>query len=320
MAPTPSITTLEPEGANAVAVAFGLLGDEWNLWILRLALAGSRRYQDWMKQGRISNAVLTARLGMLTDAGLFTRSAYQQRPPRYEYLLTERGRGVWPILLAMWAWESRWSPRPPEDLPTMVHADCGTEFTPRLVCGHCGADLDLSTVTASAGPSGHWSRSVPAASGRRRSTNGTGSHPEPVVPDTLTLIGNRWSTALLGALMLGAHRFRDLTERTGASPAIITERLGRFVDVGVVDAVPNPARPDWMTYHLTAKGRAFFPVVLEMFIWGQRWFRAPDGDALVFHHGDDGHPPVPIWQCDRCEHPVAAASVIERHTVRRSAR
>ncbi|MFW0794309.1 helix-turn-helix domain-containing protein [Gordonia sp. CPCC 205515] len=310
MAPTPSFTALETDGANAVAIAFGLLGDEWNLWILRRALAGSRRYQDWMGRGQISNAVLTARLGLLTDAGLFTRSAYQQRPVRHEYLLTERGRGVWPILLGMWAWEARWSTRAPDQLPRMVHAECGAEFTPQLVCRHCDDDLDLTTVTASAGPSGHWSRSVPAARGRRRSTATPG--PEPAVPDTLTLIGNRWSTALLGALMLGANRFRDLTERTGASPAIITERLGTFVAAGVVDAAPNPTRADWVTYHLSDKGRAFFPVVLEMIIWGQRWFQAPDGPALIFHHGDDGHAPEPEWRCDNCTHPVSAASVVER--------
>lgn len=318
MTPLPSVTALQPDGANAVAVAFGLLGDEWNLWILRLGLAGSRRYQDWMARGQISNAVLTARLGVLTEAGLFTKSAYHHRPPRYEYLLTERGRSVWPILLGMWAWEARWSTRPPSSLPTMVHADCGKEFTPRLVCRHCNHDLDLATVTASAGPSGHWSRSVPAASGRRRST--TGTHPEPAVPDTLTLIGNRWSTALLGALMLGAHRFRDLTERTGASPAIIAERLGTFVAAGVIDAIPNPARADWMTYHLTDKGRAFFPVVLEMIVWGQRWFHAPDGDALRFHHGPDGHGPEPMWLCGSCEHPVSATSVVQRRPVRPAVR
>ena len=63
-------TQLEPGGPNAIAVTLGLLGDEWNLWILRHAVAGCRRYGDWIARGPISHAVLSARLATLADAGL----------------------------------------------------------------------------------------------------------------------------------------------------------------------------------------------------------------------------------------------------------
>ncbi|MEC4019813.1 enoyl-CoA hydratase-related protein [Streptomyces sp. H27-D2] len=85
-------TRLPPGGQNAIAEALGLLGDEWTLLILRYALQGTRRYQDWRERLPISHAVLSARLTRLTDAGLLARDAYQQRPVRYEYRLTPRGR------------------------------------------------------------------------------------------------------------------------------------------------------------------------------------------------------------------------------------
>ncbi|MBF6212598.1 helix-turn-helix transcriptional regulator [Nocardia puris] len=303
-----SPSELRAGGDNAIAVTLGLLGDEWNLWILRHALRGDRRYLDWMSRGGISNAVLTHRLSQLTDVGLFTRSAYQDNPRRYEYLLTPRGRGVWPILLGLWNWELRWSSAA-VDLPRIVHADCGAPCVPELRCGICAEVLDLDSVVADPGPSGEWGRSVPAASGRRRSSSASAAA---ILPDTMRLIGNRWSVAVLGALMLGTHRFRDFSARVGASPAIIAGRLQDFVAAGVAEAAPNPDRPGWVWYRLTDKGRDFFPVIYLMITWGQRWFRAPEGDALVFRHRDHEHAPEPRWVCDQCHQPISGGSIIER--------
>jgi DNA-binding HxlR family transcriptional regulator len=273
---------LPTAGDNAIAVTLGALGDEWNLWILRYATEGSRRYGDWMSHGSISNSVLAARLTQLTELGLFDKVLYSDRPARFEYVLTERGRAVWPVLLMMWAWEQSWAPETDVPLPRMHHTACDSAFTPVLTCGTCGDPADLRTVAATLGPSGAWSRSVPAAAGRRRSANA--KQPSQVLPHTMELLGNRWSAAILGALFLGANRFSELSEKTSAPPAMVADRLRRFDDLGVITTSPNPARPDWVTYSLTDKGKAFFPVIALMIDWGQRWFRAPEGPAIVFEH------------------------------------
>ncbi|WP_228803612.1 winged helix-turn-helix transcriptional regulator [Nocardia higoensis] len=299
-------TELRAGGDNAIAVTLGALGDEWNLWILRFAVEGCRRYGDWFARGAISNSVLTGRLAQLTELGLFERVEYSPRPVRYEYVLTARGRGVWPILLAMWAWEQEWAPESGTPLPIMWHRTCGERFAPRLTCRACGAAAAGREVSAALGPSGEWSRSVPASIGRRRSA----TRPSQVLPHTMELLGNRWSAAMLGALFLGAHRFGELSERTSAPPAMVADRLRRFEDLGVVETSPNPVRPDWVTYDLTAKGAAFFPVIALMIDWGQRWFRAPEGPAIVFTHtvcGNDFHP----WlACGHCARELRAGQVV----------
>ena len=95
------VTELPAGGPNALAVTLGLLGDEWNLWILRFALLGSRRYNDWLALGGISNSVLSSRLAVLTAGGMLERREYQQNPPRHEYSVTRKGQSIWPVLITM---------------------------------------------------------------------------------------------------------------------------------------------------------------------------------------------------------------------------
>jgi DNA-binding HxlR family transcriptional regulator len=302
-----SPTELPAGGDNAIAVALGVLGDEWNLWILRSTIGGARRYQDWIAHGSISNSVLSSRLTRLTEFGLLEKNRYQERPPRHEYRLTDRGRSIWPVLLSIWAWEQHWAPAADTPLPRMRHTSCGDEFVPVLVCRSCREPVTRRAVVTTVGPSGDWMRSVPAAAGRRRSARA--QRPADVVPQTMELIGNRWSVALLGALLLGATRFRDLSEQTGAPPAVIVDRLLRFTELGVTVARRNPERRDWPTYHLTAKGEAFYPVVAAVLDWGQRWFRAADGPALLFRHSECASPFVPRLACSACERDLRARDV-----------
>lgn len=107
-------------GENAVAVASGLLGDEWNLLIIRLAFLGARRYKDWHDQLGIANSVLPSRLDRLIDAGVLVRVPYQKRPLGYEYRLTECGKDLWQVLLTIWDWESQWV----MDRPVRCHQWC----------------------------------------------------------------------------------------------------------------------------------------------------------------------------------------------------
>jgi DNA-binding HxlR family transcriptional regulator len=280
-------TVLPPGGENAIAVTLGLIGDEWTLSILRHALRGVTRYQDWRDRLPISDAVLSARLTTMTGAGLLTRTAYQARPPRHEYELTERGHELWPVLVAILAWESRWVDDHTEPLR---HSSCGHPMEPVLTCAGCDKPVAPRDVSSELGPSGAAARSIPSGTTRRRSVTGTGA-------ETMALIGNRWSVGLLGAALLGAHRFGEFQQRLGAPPAMVADRLRIFCSLGVLEAGAGG-------YHLTAKGRAFFPVVMTAIAWGQRWFRAPEGDALISKHRSCGGAFAPRLVCDSCGAPL----------------
>jgi DNA-binding HxlR family transcriptional regulator len=301
-------TTLSPGGTNAVGRLLGLLGDEWTLLIIQQTLLGATRYGEFMDRLPISNSVLTNRLRVLTHNGLVIRTAYRARPVRAEYLISQRGRAVWPFLLSIWEWERRWVPEQIHRLPRMRHTICGSEFAPLLTCRWCGEVVTEKQVAARWGPSGSWPRSVPEAVTRRRTMAEDRHNQAGVFPETMSVFGNRWAAAMLVCAFWGASRFTDFQFQLGAPPTLLAERLQTFCANGVLctSRQPDSAR---VRYQLTEKGRALFPVLITALQYGQRWFHAPEGPAVMLTHRACGEPLAAQLTCDQCAQPLAGAHV-----------
>ena len=301
MSASDAATTLSPGGTNAVGRILGLLGDEWTLLIVQQALLGATRYGEFMERLPISNSVLTSRLHALTQDGLLVRTTYQARPVRAEYLITQRGRALWPVLLSIWEWERRWVPAHVGHLPRMRHTLCDSDFAPMLTCRSCTDVVTEKQVAARWGPSGSWSRSVPEAVTRRRAS---GTHHQPgLFPETMSVFGNRWAAALLVCAFLGTSRFTDFQTQLGAPPTLLAGRLQTFCANGVLSA------PRQAGYQLTEKGRALFPVIITALQCGQRWFQAPEGPAVVIAHLGCGEQFTGQLTCDQCAQPLKGTQV-----------
>jgi DNA-binding HxlR family transcriptional regulator/peroxiredoxin len=94
--------------ACGIAQAAAVVGDWWNLLVLREVARGHRRFDELAAELGISRKVLTQRLNHLVEHGVLERSPYQQAPVRHDYLLTERGRALLPVLVSMQDWADRW--------------------------------------------------------------------------------------------------------------------------------------------------------------------------------------------------------------------
>ncbi|ORB11248.1 winged helix-turn-helix transcriptional regulator [Mycobacterium noviomagense] len=135
----------------SIARSLELIGDRWTLLIVRDALRGVRRFDDFRARLGVAHNVLSDRLSRLTEAGVLERRLYQQRPDRYEYHLTEQGRDLWPVLMSLLAWGDRYLA--PQGPPLLVsHRSCGGRLTPRLTCADCGAHLGPDDVDLRPGP------------------------------------------------------------------------------------------------------------------------------------------------------------------------
>jgi len=290
-----------PVEPNAVARMLGLLGDEWTLLLVQRALLGARRYGDFAAALPISNAVLSKRLQSLTADELVNRREYQPNPPRSEYLLTPKGRSLWPMLTSIWEWERRWVPDHAEALPQMNHTVCGEEFAPQLTCRACSGRAGDDDVAAQWGPSGSWERSIPAGSNRRRS-GGRRSGAALLFPQTMSVVGDRWAFALLVAAFVGASRFTDFHSQLGAPPSTISGRLAVFTGEGILVTADG-------RYRLTEKGRAFLPVLVCALAWAQRWFPSPEGPAVIVTHTACGRRFIPVLVCDRCRGRLRGAQI-----------
>ena len=102
------------EGQNcSIARALELVGERWTMLIIRDAFLGLQRFDEFEASLGIASNVLASRLDRLVDAGIFERIRYQQRPDRFEYRLTERGRALRTPLLALMQWGDGISGKPP---------------------------------------------------------------------------------------------------------------------------------------------------------------------------------------------------------------
>jgi DNA-binding HxlR family transcriptional regulator len=301
-------TALSPGGTNAVGRILGLLGDEWTLLIIQQSLLGATRYGEFIERLPISNSVLTNRLRALTHNGLLVRTTYRTRPVRAEYLITQRGRAFWPVLLSIWEWERRWVPDHVHRLPAMHHTVCDSDFAPTLTCRSCAEVVTEKEVAARWGPSGSWPRSVPEAVTRRRSTTEDNRGQAGLFPATMSVFGNRWAAALLVCAFLGTSRFTDFQTQLGAPPSLLAGRLQTFCANGVL-CVARQTGPTRARYQLTEKGRAFFPVIITALQCGQHWFHAPEGPAVMITHLGCGEPFTGGLTCDQCAQPLKGTQV-----------
>lgn len=96
------------DAACAIAQALDVVGDWWTLLIVRDAARGVHRFDALQRELGMSRKVLTERLKLLVEAGVLAREPYQDRPPRFEYRLTARGRALLPVLIALQDWGDTW--------------------------------------------------------------------------------------------------------------------------------------------------------------------------------------------------------------------
>jgi len=138
----------------SVAQCLEVVGEWWSMLIIRDAFLGVRRFDDFQKRLGISRNILNVRLTSLVDAGVLERVPYQQRPPRHEYRLTDKGRELWPVLTAMREWGDRWAA--PGGAPLeVVHEACGQVMHPTFVCSACGEPVDRRSARVRPGPGAH---------------------------------------------------------------------------------------------------------------------------------------------------------------------
>jgi DNA-binding HxlR family transcriptional regulator len=126
-----------------IARTTDLIGDWWTPLVLREAFLGRRRFEEFQAALDAPRAVLTARLKRLCDEGMLTKVAYQERPVRYEYRLTEKGRAFWDVLAAMWRWGNDWLFEPDGPTLQLVDRDTGDEVVPAVVDARTGQLLDV---------------------------------------------------------------------------------------------------------------------------------------------------------------------------------
>jgi DNA-binding HxlR family transcriptional regulator len=128
-----------------IADALEVVGDRWNLLVVRELFYAQRRFTEIARNTGAPRDILTARLRKLLEYGVIAREQYSERPPRYEYRLTEMGRALSPVLLTLKRWGHEYVRKDAD--PFRFDHSCGHEFMAEVHCTACGDALERGQLT-----------------------------------------------------------------------------------------------------------------------------------------------------------------------------
>jgi DNA-binding HxlR family transcriptional regulator len=136
----------------SVARTIDIIGEWWTPLIVRDAFYGHRRFEDFQRSLGIARNVLAVRLERLVEAGIMERQRYEERPPRDEYVLTPKGRDLFPIIGAILAWGDKWTAGEAGPPLLLIHEACGKPGSLRATCDQCGEPMSLDNIRPVPGP------------------------------------------------------------------------------------------------------------------------------------------------------------------------
>jgi len=155
----------------SIARTLSVVGDRWTMLVIRDVFLGIRRFEAIQSDLRITPHRLSDRLHKLVSSGILKRVAYQERPRRWEYRLTEKGIDLYPLIVAMVRWGDRWAAGREGAPVELVHRPCGHVIEPQLTCPECASEIDPREMTARPGPALR-KRELPGILGPRSGKSG----------------------------------------------------------------------------------------------------------------------------------------------------
>jgi DNA-binding HxlR family transcriptional regulator len=128
------------------------------------------------------------------------------------------------------------------------------------------------------------------------------------IAKTLDAVGEWWSLLIIRDAFRGKRRFDEFHESLGMARSVLTSRLHKLTDEGILERIQYSDHPPRHEYQLTEKGRALFPVMAALIHWGDVWAPGEAGPPVVFRHDACGSVTEPMLTCPHCQGEVSAAN------------
>ena len=141
-----------PGQVCSIARSLEVIGERWTLLILRDAVLGVERFEEFQESLGIASNVLTSRLKLLCDEGVLERLRDAHRPGRPKYVLTDKGRELGPALIVLMKWGDRHYATQGGPPRLTVHVGCGGNIGANLRCEGCGKYAGVGEIELPPGP------------------------------------------------------------------------------------------------------------------------------------------------------------------------
>jgi DNA-binding HxlR family transcriptional regulator len=153
-------TSLEGD-ACPIARALDVIGDWWSLLIIRDAFLGTRRFGEFQKKLGLAKNILSTRLRALVDRGILATAPASDGSAYHEYVLTSKGRGLFPVLVALRQWSEQFDERPEEIATLLVDRKSGKPVRTLALYSQDGRALGAEDTTLKLRPATRGGRRVP---------------------------------------------------------------------------------------------------------------------------------------------------------------
>lgn len=120
------------------------------------------------------------------------------------------------------------------------------------------------------------------------------------VARALEVVGDRWTLLVIRSAFEGVRRFDDFQTTLGVARNVLTDRLGRLCDEGVMRRVRYQERPERFEYRLTRKGVGLWPALMSLLLWGDQHYAEDGPPAIVVHRGCGGALTTRLT-CEACD-------------------
>jgi DNA-binding HxlR family transcriptional regulator len=251
-----------PTRASSINRALDEIGDKWCLLILQEVFWGINRFGGMLAATGVSRGVLANRLRWLQQVQCL------RRHEDGSYHLTRKSIGLHASAMMAIAWERRHHSTPELDRLRLVHAGCGREFSPRMVCGTCGDAVRGSEVDYRPGPGA--STDLRSKKVRRRSSVSAARVPSEhsVYRNLIELVGDRWTANVIALAFHGHARFEDFHRELPVATNILSDRLKCLERDGILTTRVYRQRPRRFEYLLSDRGWDLYPYFLTLLQWG----------------------------------------------------
>lgn len=279
--------------------ALEAVGDVPTLLILESIWLGDYRFNTIKSRTCLSKPLIAERLNRLVANDVLVRRCYCNKPTRYEYRLTNKGRDLFPVMMMLLRWENIWSANRTQLPVTLTHIDCGHTVSPEPICDHCRQIVRPHDIDWREGPGLDM---VEADYTRRRQHRNRQAIAQnlSLLTDSAELLGDRWAGLVMRAIFTNRTRFDQILEDSAMASNILSDRLAWLVENGFLKARLYHISPDRFEYHATAKSFDYLPVLLMLQRWGDLYYGSDAGPPAILHHKTCGARLALIAGCAAC--------------------
>lgn len=276
--------------------ALEILGDPWTMLILKEAFNGTRRFKDFQTNLNVPKQTLSLRLASLCRHQMLHRRYMNPAAGTVTYAPTAKTFDLQDAMYSIWLWH-RANPAEVDVLPfDLIHTDCQQVLNATLRCTHCHDPVTRQTLDIRrTSPEQFETAARPRLSRRNDAAISAAQGGKNDQLIAASLVGDIPCNEILYSLFQGERHLMALTRELKLGAGVLRDRLDKLRALDLV-----AERHEGRTSVFSARPRAdhFYPLVLSIAMWGDRWC-----------NGDDAPPEIRVHSCDtllharfRCDH------------------